>query len=693
MAYTVFARKYRPQTFADLAGQEHVAKTLTGAIAVGRVAHAFLFTGVRGVGKTSAARVLAKALNCETGPTATPCNVCSVCKDVTAGVDMDVVEMDGASNNSVDDVRRLQETLPFRPARGRFKVVIVDEVHMLSTAAFNAFLKTLEEPPPHVKFIFATTESHKVPITIRSRCQRYDFRLIPRAIIAERVRAILESEKVQADDATVALVAREAAGSMRDALTLLDQIVAFGGDRLEGEEVARHLGIAARGAVQSVVQAILDGDAGTVLRFLDESLAQGTDPLHFTNQLLHLLRDLVVLSVTGDDSALVDLVAEEKKAARVLADSRDVLELQRVFSVVSKVVDEVAQASSPKLVLEMGLVRAATRPALQPVGELLARLKRLESQIGPGRAAAAGRSRAPGGGRPREERAGDKPAPPRGAPRAPRASQPSAATTDSSAGAPAEAPGSRRAESAGPIGATAPSAASGGPTGAAMASSAPSAPRSAPSASAPSSPASASRSAPASASRSAPAPARSTDPRERPFAPDDAAPARPARAERSPGPSQSPAAGPKPAEVQIRRAALLEWERIVAALRGPKPALAAVLEHAEPRVVTGERVVIAFKKGSFYGHQAGSPDARDIIGQMVEKTFGKRPKIEVVFDAKGGGRRTVAVVEETRRDGELAARKREALAHPVVRDAMQIFPASRGKVAVKLADHAGESDS
>ncbi|MCK6591569.1 MAG: DNA polymerase III subunit gamma/tau, partial [Polyangiaceae bacterium] len=212
MSYVVLARKYRPQSFDDLVGQSHVSTTIGNAIAQGRVAHAFLFTGVRGVGKTTSARILAKALNCQNGPTAAPCQVCPQCVEITAGSDVDVQEIDGASYNGIDEVRRLQESLPYRPARDRFKIFIVDEVHMLSNAAWNAFLKTLEEPPPHVKFIFATTEVHKVPVTILSRCQRYDFKLIPAQMIAARLKFVLEQEKVPADDAAISILAREAAG-------------------------------------------------------------------------------------------------------------------------------------------------------------------------------------------------------------------------------------------------------------------------------------------------------------------------------------------------------------------------------------------------------------------------------------------------------------------------------------------------
>ncbi|MBX3210021.1 MAG: DNA polymerase III subunit gamma/tau, partial [Labilithrix sp.] len=234
MSYLVLARKYRPQSFDDLIGQEHVAQTLANAIAQDRVAHAFLFTGVRGVGKTTSARILAKCLNClgadgnAAGPTSKPCQACAACTEIAAGVDMDVQEIDGASYTGIDEVRSLQSRLAFRPARDRFKIYIVDEVHMLSNHAWNAFLKTLEEPPPHVKFIFATTEVHKVPVTILSRCQRYDFKLVGARQIGAQLRSVVERENLAADDAAVSVLAREAAGSMRDAMSLLDQVIAYG---------------------------------------------------------------------------------------------------------------------------------------------------------------------------------------------------------------------------------------------------------------------------------------------------------------------------------------------------------------------------------------------------------------------------------------------------------------------------------
>jgi DNA polymerase-3 subunit gamma/tau len=400
VTYTVLARKYRPQTFADLSGQEHVTRTLGNAIAAGRVAHAFLFTGVRGVGKTTTARILAKALNCVQGPTITPCGVCDPCKEITVGSDLDVLEIDGASNNSVDDVRRLQETIPFRPARDRFKVVIVDEVHMLSAGAFNAFLKTLEEPPPHVKFVFATTESQKVPITIRSRCQRYDFRLIPQGVVSERVRHILAAEGLSADDHAIQIVAREAAGSMRDALTLLDQIVAFSDGKLVGAEVATVLGIADRAALHDTVAALLRGDGAAVLGAIDMLATRGLDLLHFARSVVELLRDLVVLRTSGNETELVSLVDEERSKAAALAKEIEPLEVQRAFHAASQLVDDMAKSTLPRTTLEMGFVRIATRPPLHALADVIARLDAMERRGGGGRAGAPSSGGPSGGGQP-----------------------------------------------------------------------------------------------------------------------------------------------------------------------------------------------------------------------------------------------------------------------------------------------------
>jgi DNA polymerase-3 subunit gamma/tau len=247
VSYLVLARKYRPQRFDDLAGQEHVARTLTNAIALDRVHHAFLFTGARGIGKTSAARILAKALCCEKGPTANPCGTCSICQSIVNGQSVDVLEIDGASNTGVDDVRTLREGVRYLPAEARKKVYIIDEVHMLSTSAFNALLKTLEEPPAHVVFIFATTEAHKIPATILSRCQRYDFKLLSTSALTDHLARILTAEGIDHEPEAVRLLAREAAGSVRDGLSLLDQVLAYvGKDKLTRERVAEVLGVADR---------------------------------------------------------------------------------------------------------------------------------------------------------------------------------------------------------------------------------------------------------------------------------------------------------------------------------------------------------------------------------------------------------------------------------------------------------------
>ncbi|HEY3252822.1 MAG TPA: DNA polymerase III subunit gamma/tau, partial [Polyangiaceae bacterium] len=406
MSYVVLARKWRPMRFEDLVGQDHVARTLGNAIDSGRVAHAFLFTGVRGVGKTTSARILAKALNClgdpdttppgtDPGPSVTPCLKCAACTEIALGTDVDVREIDGASYTGVDDVRKLQDSLPYRPARDRFKIVIVDEVHMLSQNAWNAFLKTLEEPPPHVKFIFATTEVHKVPITILSRVQRFDFKLIPTQVIAGRLRYVLEQEKIDSDDAALGVIAREAAGSMRDAMSLLDQVIAWGGAKLTGEDVARVLGVASRKVLYDIAGALVRGEAGAALNVIAELSNQGYDTAHVARDLLALLRDLVVAKVCKDPSTLLDLADEEVRDVAQLAEATHADDLIRLHQGFSQGFDDVVRSGQPRAALEMLLVRLARRPPLLPIDELVRRLAALEQRLGAPRGPSAAQSAPP----------------------------------------------------------------------------------------------------------------------------------------------------------------------------------------------------------------------------------------------------------------------------------------------------------
>jgi DNA polymerase-3 subunit gamma/tau len=297
--YTVLARRYRPQTFSEVVGQEPVARALVNALKSNRVAHAYLFTGARGVGKTSTARILAKALNCEKGPTPTPCGVCPMCQGIASGEDVDVLEIDGASNNGVDNIRELRGNTQYLPQRARFKIYIIDEVHMLSKGAFNALLKTLEEPPPHVKFIFATTEVDKIPITILSRCQRFDFAGISLPRIVERLRTIVEREGMQADDEALELVARRAGGSMRDAESLLDQLLAFGSDRLTADQVHHLLGTAGDERILALAEALVSRESKQALDLLDEALVGGLQLGELLDQLLAYWRDLMVVHCAG----------------------------------------------------------------------------------------------------------------------------------------------------------------------------------------------------------------------------------------------------------------------------------------------------------------------------------------------------------------------------------------------------------
>ena len=270
MSYRVFARKYRPQTFDEVVGQDHITRTLQNAVSANRLAQAYLFVGPRGIGKTSTARILAKALNCVNGPTTTPCGVCDACKEITDGRSLDVIEIDGASNNGVENIRDLRDNAAYAPARGPFKIYLIDEVHMLSTGAFNALLKTLEEPPPHVKFIFATTEAQKLPATITSRCQRFDLRRIPTALIAKHLTFIAESEKISLEPAAAEAIARGAEGGLRDAESMLDQMVAFCGEKIHAQDVMDVFGFTSKETVVGLADFLFTRNAGGALGIVTE---------------------------------------------------------------------------------------------------------------------------------------------------------------------------------------------------------------------------------------------------------------------------------------------------------------------------------------------------------------------------------------------------------------------------------------
>ena len=390
MSYLVLARKYRPQRFSELVGQEHVARTLSNAIAQNRVHHAFLFTGARGVGKTSAARILAKALSCEKGPTADPCGVCDLCQEIAGGRSVDVIEIDAASNTKVEETKSILEGVRYLPARARRKVYIIDEVHMLSAHSFNALLKTLEEPPPHVVFVFATTEVHKIPVTILSRCQRFDFKLISTVRLAEHLDGILSAEKIKAAPDAVRLIARQAAGSVRDALSLLDQAIAYvAPEALTAEVTADVLGVADRRLLLELAGAALDRDAGTALRLVARAADRGVDFGELGRSFLGFLRDLEVIArVSGggkgavDIADLVDATPEEIEEARALAARAAPGLFPVMFDRWARAVDEASRLpTTPRLLFEMAALDLCAAEPMVPLGDLLQRLDELEAKL------------------------------------------------------------------------------------------------------------------------------------------------------------------------------------------------------------------------------------------------------------------------------------------------------------------------
>ena len=374
-AYVVVARRYRPQTFEELVGQQHVARALTGAISTGRVGHAYLFTGARGVGKTSAARILAKALNCVRGPTATPCNQCDVCHSISTGEDMDVLEIDGASNRGIDEIRQLRANVGVRPGRALYKIYIIDEVHMLTREAFNALLKTLEEPPEHVKFIFCTTEPNKLPITILSRCQRFDFAGIQTASIVRRLAQISEAEGVSADGEALQLLARRAAGSMRDSQSLLEQLLAFGGETITAADVHAMLGTASDARLAQLVGHLARRDTAAALADLDAALAEGCDVGQLIEQLLGYYRDAMTLAVGCGADTLLYVAPSEANSLGELAGRLGLHTILAAIQIVDQALARMRQSTHNRTLAEMALVRIAALDDLDELPALIAELR------------------------------------------------------------------------------------------------------------------------------------------------------------------------------------------------------------------------------------------------------------------------------------------------------------------------------
>ena len=388
MAYEVLARKWRPKGFEDVVGQEHVTRTLKNAIETGRVAHAYLFVGPRGIGKTSLARIFAKALNCEKGPTPNPCNACPMCREITGGNALDVLEIDGASNNGVDQVRDLRDQVQFAPARGKFKLFIIDEVHMLSTAAFNALLKTLEEPPPHVKFIFATTEGDKVLPTIISRCQRFDLRRIQTPLIVERLRVICEAERITIDDDALLAVARGAEGGMRDALSALDQLISFKGDSLTEDDVLAVFGLVSRRSLENLATAVLSGDMPEILKLVSLFDSAGKDMRRLTVELMEHFRNLLVYQYVGENMSGLDATPEQIRALAAQASLADAARVQQIADQLAEMEGRLRFALSVRTLIEMTLIRCARIARAVSLDDVLRRLNALRSAEPPSAAPA-----------------------------------------------------------------------------------------------------------------------------------------------------------------------------------------------------------------------------------------------------------------------------------------------------------------
>ncbi|MDD4463687.1 MAG: DNA polymerase III subunit gamma/tau [Desulfobacterales bacterium] len=381
MSYLVLARKYRPQSFEDVVEQEHVTRTLGNAIAMGRVAHAILFSGPRGTGKTTVARILAKAMNCEKGPAPTPCNQCRSCLEIASGNAVDVFEIDGASNNSVDQIRDLRENVKYMPAHSRYKIYIIDEVHMLSLAAFNALLKTLEEPPAHVMFMFATTEPNKIPVTILSRCQRHEFRRIDLESISRHMGKLCEREGIRIAAESLALISREAGGSMRDALSLLDQVASCCRQDVAYEQVLDVLGVVDRKLIFDTAAALLAGDVPVLLNIIDDVYQRGHDMKRYLADVVEHFRNLTVVRIGQSAQRVVDVPRMELDALVEQARSFSAASLSQIFELLFRETTAVKLSAQPRLAVEVAFMQIAPLRPVLPIDELIEKLDKLQKSI------------------------------------------------------------------------------------------------------------------------------------------------------------------------------------------------------------------------------------------------------------------------------------------------------------------------
>jgi DNA polymerase-3 subunit gamma/tau len=373
MSYQVLARKYRPQKFSEVIGQEHVTRTLKNALEQGRTAHGYIFSGHRGIGKTTVARILAMALNCRSSdkPVAEPCGICESCTEIRAGNSVDVIEIDAATNRGIDEIRELREGTRYRPARDRFKIYILDEAHQITDAAFNALLKTLEEPPGHVVFMLATTQPEDIPQTIRSRCQHFSFRAVSFEEILNQLKDLASREKIEADEDALALLAEAGDGSMRDALSILDQAIASATGRLTAEQVRNLVGAAPSGVLEEVMQAVAQGSSETVLRLVDKLISEGHSPPHFARQMVRFLRNAVVARVAGSDSSLLQISSDERRRVARIAELFEEEDLARHLQIMLRTHAELGYRQEQRFHLELGLLKMAHAQRLIPIEQLL----------------------------------------------------------------------------------------------------------------------------------------------------------------------------------------------------------------------------------------------------------------------------------------------------------------------------------